>query len=103
MSLVRRRSAVPRPRLRRPRRRRPGTRLGRLLRGWLLLLVVLTGPVALAGCGGQHDGRPVPVRSGPLGGGAVVAPTGGAYLGAWVRPVPGTQAGRVASVTTLQG
>jgi hypothetical protein len=75
-----------------------------LLRGWLLLLlVVLTGPVALAGCGGQHDGRPVPVRSGPLGGGAVVAPTGGAYLGAWVRPVPGTQAGRVASVTTLQG
>jgi hypothetical protein len=33
----------------------------------------------------------------------VEAPVGGAYLGAWVRPVPGTQAGRVASVAALQG
>ncbi len=65
-----------------------------------LIMVLLI--AILAGCGQSAD-RPLPVRSGPLGGGAVAAPSGGAYLGAWVRPVPGTQAGRVASVTTLQG
>jgi hypothetical protein len=68
-----------------------------LRRGLVLLLVVVLG-----GCGGQGVGRPLPDRAGPLGGGAVRAPDRGAYLGAWVRPVPGTQAGRVASVAALQ-
>jgi hypothetical protein len=63
----------------------------------VIVLFLLAG---LAGCDGS---RPLPVRTGPLGGGVVGAPARGAYLGAWVRPVPGTQAGRVASVAALQG
>ncbi|GAA4205264.1 glycoside hydrolase family 26 protein [Actinocatenispora rupis] len=67
---------------------------------------------ALTGCGGTSahhtttgagTPRPIATDRGPLDGGPVRPPARGAYLGAYAKPDPVTQPGRIMAVDDLQG